>query len=399
MSKIKKLIYNSGLNIIASILPVLVLQVVVYPLISRTISVNDYGIFLTIIGLAMLMIQVSGTGINNTRIIMNEEYEEQNIKGDFNFIAVICLILNIFIYLFIINVLHIELSIVNLIGTFLYIQLGFINIYLSAEFSILLDFKNVLKSNIFLVLGYFIGLLFFFINHQWSVIFLIGMFCSVAYQLVKTLYWKIGFKRTNLFNKSIKKVLIISFSSLILSLITYADRVFLYPILGATNVAIYYTSAQFGKLIGMGLTPISSVLLSYFSKNKNMDSKKFSQYICINFLFSLIFYIISLFLAEPIINILYPKMTSEILNYINIANLASIMTASSSLIQPIILKFSPTSWQIYIQVVNIVVYFGLALLFVGKWGLLGFCYSNVISAFIRIIILICIGYYTFNVNE
>lgn len=387
----KKIFVNTLYNILGSILPIVFLQLIVYPILSRKLDISTYGKVIALIGFCMLVIQVSGIGINNARIIMAKEYEDNKMEGDFNLLSIYIMIINVFITVLILILVNDRFFSWNNLLALLYIELGFLNLYLSSEFNISLKFNKILKGNIFLIIGYLIGLLLFFLFNLWSLIFFMGMSFIVMFDLKNTDYWKSGFQKTPLFKESLKKVLVISFSSLMISVVTYADRLFLYPLLGSSMVAIYYTASQFGKLISMGLGPISSVILSFFSKKNQMSLKHFWQFNSINFSFCIIFYLISLFLAKPVIGILYPTLSNEIVDYMNIANLAAILTGSSSLVQPIILKFCPVKWQMYIQITHIICYFSLGIVFTNSWGLLGFCYANVIAALFRLILLCVVG--------
>lgn len=396
MKRKSNLIIDFALNIIAAMLPIIFLQIIAYPYMAKMLSREMYGVALTLIGIANVVMQVSGTGINNARILNEAEYKQKKLTGDYNIIVIGIAIINIVVMIVILKLINQSISSLTFIMLLLFVELGMLKSYLTAEYNIKINFKKVLQSNIFLVIGYGVGILAFGITKEWSYIFFIGMLSTVAFQFGTTSLLSEGFGKTILFKKTLSSILTISFSSLMISLVTYADRLLLYPLMGASQVAIYYTAAIFGKLIGMGLGPVSSVLLSYFSKETRMDNKRFWKMNCINFLLCGLFYIITLFLAEPITGMLYPTIIEGAKPYIHIANLAAVITASTSLVQPTILKFCKLKWQIYIQLFHIITYITLSLVMVQLYGMIGFAYASVFVAVLKLSLICTIGTYTFS---
>ena len=59
------------------------------------------------------------------------------------------------------------------------------------------------------------------------------------------------------------------------SIVKYADRLILYPLLGGVAVSIYYSATIISKLISLAVTPLSTVILSYFSKMESLKRRTF----------------------------------------------------------------------------------------------------------------------------
>lgn len=132
-------------------------------------------------------------------------------------VPVISLILLIF---------KIKISYVLFILLNIYIILGFLNLYLSSEYNINMDFLLLMKSNLCLTLGYAIGIFIFLFVNQWLLILTIGMLFTVIYELQTTYFWRER-KSSDYWNKTFNKVATISISSAMISIITYADRLFI----------------------------------------------------------------------------------------------------------------------------------------------------------------------------
>lgn len=387
----KNFLKNSVYNIFANSIPMLFLQLIILPLIAKNYTVGQYGTILTIISIANVIIQIFGIGINNTRVIMNSFYMDKKITENYNKMFKIMVIIIVPVISLILLIFKIKISYVLFILLNIYIILGFLNLYLSSEYNINMDFLLLMKSNLCLTLGYAIGIFIFLFVNQWLLILTIGMLFTVIYELQTTYFWRERKKSSDYWNKTFNKVATISISSAMISIITYADRLFLFPILGANAVATYFAASLFGKIIGMGIGPVSNVLLSTFSSTDIISKKMFWKTNIINFLICIIFFAISIPTAYPIISMLYPSLSDEISVFINLANLAAILNTSAGMIQPMILKFCPIKWQLNIQIIHVFLYFGLSILGVNISGLLGFCIANVVIAIFKIILLCLIG--------
>lgn len=387
----KNFLKNSVYNIFANSIPMLFLQLIILPLIAKNYTVGQYGTILTIISIANVIIQIFGIGINNTRVIMNSFYMDKKITENYNKMFKIMVIIIVPVISLILLIFKIKISYVLFILLNIYIILGFLNLYLSSEYNINMDFLLLMKSNLCLTLGYAIGIFIFLFVNQWLLILTIGMLFTVIYELQTTYFWRERKKSSDYWNKTFNKVATISISSAMISIITYADRLFLFPILGANAVATYFVASLFGKIIGMGIGPVSNVLLSTFSSTDIISKKMFWKTNIINFLICIIFFAISIPTAYPIISMLYPSLSDEISVFINLANLAAILNTSAGMIQPMILKFCPIKWQLNIQIIHVFLYFGLSILGVNISGLLGFCIANVVIAIFKIILLCLIG--------
>ena len=84
IKKYKKIILDIVLNITATAIPLIILQLVVLPLIATKMSDELYGFTLTIISTITIIASSLGNALNNVRLIKNRVYEEKGIQGDFS---------------------------------------------------------------------------------------------------------------------------------------------------------------------------------------------------------------------------------------------------------------------------------------------------------------------------
>ena len=84
MSNKKKIVVDMCLNIIAVTIPVAVLQLIVYPITAKSIGGDSYGLMITIYSVWIMISNSLGNVLNNIRLLYENAYLKQNIKGNFN---------------------------------------------------------------------------------------------------------------------------------------------------------------------------------------------------------------------------------------------------------------------------------------------------------------------------
>src|SRR5699024_12425086 len=90
----KKIIFDSILNIIATALPLLLLQLIVLPILGGKLGEIDYGAVLTLISLTIIFSQPFGKVVNNIRLLKDDNYNKNDEFGDFNKLLISVVIIN-----------------------------------------------------------------------------------------------------------------------------------------------------------------------------------------------------------------------------------------------------------------------------------------------------------------
>ena len=271
----RKIVSDITLNILASVIPIFVLQFLALPLVASKIDSDSYGQLLTIVGLMNLSAATLGNVLNNSRLINYKKYEELKIEGDFNILLGVFFIINICIMF--LGLWYYE-KIFNMVNIFL---IMFASIFLLAdgygrvEFRIKLNFKYILMDSIFLMIGYGIGLIIFMISGYWRFIYLCGFVSSFLFVFNKTTIFRESFRKTALFKETTSQTRLLLISGLLLGTATYVDRLLLYPLLGGAAVSIYYTATILGKTISLFVQPIAGVILSYLAQLKKLENNNF----------------------------------------------------------------------------------------------------------------------------
>lgn len=394
----KKLVSDFVLNFISSVIPVVVLQLIIFPLILGNIGSDSYGVMVTIIALINLFSFSFGNVLNNIRLL---NINKKNSESNYIFFLFTISIINIII----INL--ILLTVYNISGLFILFSIGLVSVFLVFRqyflvyFRLKLDYKAIFFSNLFLAVGYFIGLFIFTLSSFWSYIYLFGLSISLIYIFFKIKKYKIiNFKFEDIKKIYVKEIfdnfIILIFAAFLVSSITYFDRLLLYPLMGPLFVSIYYASSIFGKMIAQIINPLSNVVLSHIANLKTFKINAFFKYFLL-ILSIAILMILGINMFGPfLLNLLYSDLYNEAKLYIFRGSIYAILLVLYSSLNPFILKFYKFKWQIIINLITFLIYLLLTIPLTINYGLDGFYIGIIFSLSIRVFLMIIL---IFNINN
>ena len=187
------------------------------------------------------------------------------------------------------------------------------------------------------------------------------------------------FLTTSLFKDTCIKTTILFIAGILANMLSYADRVFIYPLLGGGAVAVYYAASFLGKIVSTAIGPVASVILSYISRSNFLYRKQFKILIIGTILTGLLGYVIGMVVSPYILRMLYPQWYIEASKYLSLTTITAMIIMCTSVIKPFALKFCAMKWQITINVIPFILYIILTMLFYDKYGLFGFCASILVS--------------------
>lgn len=381
------------INILASILLTGMTQIFVYPMLGRYFSASEYGTILTLIGVVNAIGASLGSPLNNTKILMNSLYKHKKYEGDYNLVAIGCIIVSFFSTTIISSVVRQQFTNES-IALGIITALVFYRAYYSAGYRIVINYNKVLCSNICGVIGYIVGIILLNITGKWYWIFLCGEAFSCVYITFTSNIVKSPIKRTPLFGKMLERFGCYFVANSFSYGISYMDRFFLYPILGAESVSMYTTASILGKVAGIIMTPISGVLLTYYCKEDNLTIKQFKKRMNIYFVLSIIAYLGIVILGYPILKILYPTLAPMARPYFYVANLGSIVLLLGDTIMPTLLRYAKPFWAPTVQGIFASCYIIVGFIGMKLVGLSGFCYAVLAVNTIRVAILLVVSFVT-----
>jgi len=382
----KTVIYDMILNIIATAIPTVVLQLVILPSMANFVNGDKYGLIVTILAVLNIIPSTVGNMLNNVRLLHEEDYKSNGIKGDFQILLILFEILNVVVMMFI-SIYYLGKS--DFIGIILLI---FVSVFLLGReyyiiaFRLDLNYISILLNNIFMVIGYLIGFLLFYITGYWQFVFLMGYVLSCVFILIKSDIIREPIMKTNLFKVVTRDTIFLIIATILSRAMNYADKILLYPLLGGTMVSIYYAATVFGKVVSLAITPINSVALSYLSKVIKKPDSLFRWTYVTGSGVCIIGYAFAVALSRPVLSILYPQFVDEAMKYIWITSATTAVSVLSSLITPFVLRYYEIKWQIIINGITTVGYIITSLVLLKLFNLMGLCIGALIANILKLII-------------
>lgn len=382
-----KFVFDMGLNICAVSAPIAVLQLAVYPYLAKSLDGEIYGLMLTLYSVWMVVSNSLGNVLNNIRLLHASECENRNSAGDFK------VVLNCWFWLNaaavgIITVLYLpEFSPADIILSVLTAGMIMLKAYIEVGFRIELNYRAVLANGLLQSIGFLAGAAVFYITRIWQFVFVFGFLFPLLFTLWKSCITKEPCSKTKQYKKVKRDSDLLAVATFSNSLMSYADKMVLYPLMGGHVVSVYYTATILGKIISMLSGPVSSVILSYISKWDAGRKKIFSKVLAAGGILSIIGYGITMCVSRVVITFLFPQWAEEVMLYLPVTTAAVVIQTFNSFLSPFVLKFYDIKWQIVINTVSLLVYFGGALLLWNMWGMMGFCAGTVIGHLSKTVIM------------
>lgn len=377
------------LNILASALPVAILQLVIFPGIANRLGSEANGLMLSIVALFSLISESLGNVVNNIRLLKQRDYEQAEAAGDFNRLIMISELIS---------------AAAILIGTFAYGERSAASIalsvfaaavvllraYLTVYFRLKLNYRGVLVNNAIMVAGYYLGYLFFAYSGMWQLIYIFGNILSICNILRQDNLLKEPIKKTPLYSSALKDSTLLYAATLCGGSLNYFDRLMLYPLLGGTMVSVFYSATIIGKICSLGITPICSVMLSYLSKMESFQRKTFFKLLGLTSIVGIVGYFICIWLSPTVLNWLYPKWAAQSMEIIGITTLTAMLSVVSSFINPIVLRFCDIKWQLIMNAMCVAIYMVCCYEFSLSMGLKGFALGVLVSYISKLVIQIMV---------
>lgn len=384
------------LSLLASAVTTAASQLITYPLLARLCTQEEYGLILTIMGIGNVIILAFGNSLNNVRLVMNAEYEEKQVEGDFlPMLSVLTLTGTVIYCIYLCNFgKNHPITVLMLTG---FALVGILQSYGSVAFRIKINYFKNLMLCIWIAVGNVLGITIFYLTKQfafWAMTFLFGQAVGLIYIYTRSDLFREKKRKTVLFWKTAKKECVLLFTTLCANLLVYLDRLLLYPLLGAEAVSIYTVSSFFGKSLAILMTPISSVLLSYYAQRDfEMTRSRFWKTNSLTLLVSAAFMGLSVILSEWVTGFLYPTIIEQAKPFLFMANLAAVVNVIGNMVSPAVLKYASTSWMAVNQIVYMILYLGLGILLSRNDGLRGFSYAALIAGVVRVLIFYIVGHF------
>ena len=386
----RKIVLDMILNIVATAIPTIVLQLLILPALAWDMPDEKYGLLVTILAFLNVVPSTMGNVLNNIRLLYNNKYIEKKYEGDFNIILLLLMGINIIVVGVFSYSYENTLTIFSLLMTLFVSVVWLAKEYFIVAFRLKIDYVAIMINNLLQVAGYCLGYVIYRFIGQWQFIYLTGYIVSLVYIFMHCSIWREKFRITPLFKDTTWQSALLLASNLLNRVITYADKILIYPILGGEVVSVYYAATIFGKIVSLIITPVNSVVLTYLSKLKKKQDTMFKTAFLIGICVCFIGYVCCIAISRPVLGIIYPQYVNDAMQYIYITTGTTVLYALISIVNPFILKYFPMKWQIAINGGTALFYVALCMTLLHFFGLYGFCIGALMTNLFKLIFMLFI---------
>ena len=168
-------------------------------------------------------------------------------------------------------------------------------------------------------------------------------------------------------------------------MVTYGDRLILYPLLDGTSVSVFSSAQLIGKMLQMISTPLATFLLSYMVRRETARFAMRPRYGVI--LAGAVLYMGCIVVSYPMMHLLYPQWAEQSLMYVPLTAANGVVHMLNVLLNVFVLKFCQAKWQIIKSVVYLGAYMLFSFVLLKLYGLWGFGVGNLIASGIELVLL------------
>ncbi len=363
-----------------------VLQLLVYPFLTRELGTEIFGNVLSLISLIAIMGGTFGTSANYSRMLLRVKNKDAN--GDYN---------RLFLYVAVITVvvsamglwwLHIT-DICMYIGYYVLMFVTIIRNYADVDFRLEVNYKGYCIYYVLLSLGYLLGVMCFPVSGSWIITLLFGEILAVLFVCARRkIFSGALLKKSVNYKEAMQSVLPLAVTQLIAMAVLHSDRIILQQFCNGTAVTIFYVATLLGKIISLVSTPLNSVIIGHLSQYKGGIDKKIFRRLCLYSVpLAILINIICTLVAVVFVKIIYPELYGAVSPYLWLANLGQVFFFVSGVLTVVLMRFASEKYQLIINVVYFVIYLCLAIPFTIRWNVWGIAWATVIGNLLRILLI------------
>lgn len=382
IKKYKNFFSDMILNMIGFGIYIIAQQILLLPILAKIVDDTIYSNIVLYISILNVVCNVTGGELGNVRLVRDSAYKEKNVHGDFTRILLsISPIITVIVFPILI---YLKYSIIGSILYTLTILMANVRLYATCFYRLEQKFNKVIIQNIFYLFGIILSLILFkFIGNIYLLLF-IPECISLIYALKNSDLLIMGLKKTNEMKKTIRKFGGLGFVSLLTNLMNYFDKFLIYPMFGATSVAVYYAVNSMSKIASLITNPMSSVILSWVANSDEKKNKKkiLKMTLISNIPILLVVTIITIPLTYIALRILYSQYMGDALVLIIPIAITTAFGTAATLIKSVLLKYTNTNKLVVTYLIYFAIFSLLGYNLSKSQGLIGFTVANLIAKII-----------------
>lgn len=384
LKKYKTQIGDSIFSLAGLVLMNAVAQIVVFPLYARRLGEVGYGDLQYLMAYINVLTVSVGSAANYARMT-SPRFERQTNGGDYNlFLLLICLVGLPFTWL-IRQFGGVEMDHVTYISYYLLFVFMAFRYYADVAYKITLNYRKCFVYYLVIGIGYGIGAFLVWQTGVWPLGLLLGEAFGVLYAYIDSgLLRSHGIKKSPVWRKTFRVILTLFLAEGVANLIFNVDRLLLKFMLGASAVTVYYLATLVGKVISVITGPLNGVLIGYLARYDGKLTRRAMHCLMLGSVAVIaVFTLLSAVGGYLVLWILYPGELEAVRPYLLAGSLAQVIYFTTGILMVVLIRFAKKTYQVYINLVFGVCFFGIgipATLFFGMWG---FAVAMIIACALR----------------
>lgn len=388
LKKYKFFISDMFLNMVGFAIYIIAQQILLLPILAKIVNDEIYSSIVLYISILNVICNVTGGELGNVRLVRDSVYKEKKLTGDFA--RILCIISPVIAIILFPVLLYLKYSVLGSILLIITILMANVRLYSTCYYRLEQKYNKVILQNVCYLIGIIASLGIFYFYKNIYLLLLIPEAISVIYAFKNSDLLKMRMQKTSEMIGTIKKFWKLGLVSLLTNMMNYFDKFLIYPMFGATSIAVYYAVNSMAKITSLITNPMSSVILSWVSKYDDENSKK--KIIKMTLLSNIPVILIVTLLTVPLtyiaLKVLYSQFVADATFLIIPIAITSAIGTAATLIKSVLLKFSNTNKLVFTYVIYLIV-FMLCGYFLSKTkGLVGFTFANLISKIVLLIMFI-----------
>lgn len=391
--KHKRLISDSVYSLMGLVLMNAVAQIVVFPLYSRKFGNVGYGDLQYLMAYVNVLAVSVGSAANYARVVSPLSEREGN-AGDYNVLLALVSLLGLpFTYL-VWRFGGAPMDKTTYVCYFLLFVAMTFRYYADVAYKITLRYRSYFVYYAVIAVGYGIGAVLVAKTGIWPLGLLVGEALGVLYAyLTERLLHRRGLKLSPAWRATLRAVLILFLSEGVANLILNVDRILLKLLVGASAVTVYYLATLVGKVMAVVAAPLSGVLIGYLTRYEGKLQRRAMRYLAWGSLASVAVLTALCTLGGALaVWILYPAELGMVKDFLWLGSLAQVLYVVSGVMMVVLIRFAKKSYQVAINAVFGVCFFGLGISATLAFGLWGFAVAMVLACAVRFLLAILLGY-------
>lgn len=372
-------------------------QIILMPYLSRECTSTEYSLIIIFLTMFNILCYAIGDELANVKLIRAQFYRElkkDEENSDYNRILFVLFFVVLIFLIFFCKILKFNYI------TYIYILfttiLGIYRHFILSFFKLSQKYMYILILFVFYFIGSGLGIYINKIIDNYFVIFAIAEIVTFIYYMTLLLTKKIDFniiniKKTKHFKDSLKTFIQLSMIALIFNLLSFIDRLIIYPILGSIAMNQYYVTTTMSKFASLIINPISNILLARLAISKENYVGTIKQFVNkYSILIIIVLSLICILVSFLGVKILYNQYLEECVKLFIPVGIAMAFSLYASILKPFLLKYYKTAKLLILNIIYMfVMLFSIILSY--KFNVFGFsCGVAISKVFLLISYIFCL---------